>query len=46
MNQAKLIGGRRADLASPLVFPSNSRALAKWRDEGGFDVDAWAAYKQ
>lgn len=46
MNQNKLIGGRRADLASPLVFPLNSQALAKWKNESGFDVGAWAAYKQ
>lgn len=46
MNQDKLIGGRRADLASPLVFPSNSRALAKWKNESGFDIGAWTAYKQ
>lgn len=46
MNQDKLIGGRRADLASPLTFPLNSKSLAKWRTNSGFDVDAWAAYKQ
>lgn len=46
MNQAKLIGGRRADLASPLVFPLDSDALKKWRDSTGFDVNAWAAYRQ
>lgn len=46
MNQAKLVGGRRADLAAPLVFPLNSKALAQWRSAPGFDIDAWAAYKQ
>ena len=46
MNQSKLIGGRRADLASPLVFPSQSKALQRWRATPGFDVDAWSAYKQ
>lgn len=46
MNQSKLIGGRRADLASPLVFPLESNALKKWREAAGFDVNAWAAYRQ
>lgn len=46
MNQSKLIGGRRADLASPLTFPLQSKALAKWIATPGFDLDAWAAYKQ
>lgn len=46
MSQSKLIGGRRADLASPLTFPLQSKALSKWIATPGFDVDAWAAYKQ
>lgn len=46
MNQSKLIGGRRADLASPLVFPATSKALQQWKSASGFAVDAWAAYKQ
>ena len=46
MNQSKLIGGRRADLASPLVFPAQSKALQQWKNASGFAVDAWAAYKQ
>jgi hypothetical protein len=46
MNQSKLIAGRRADLASPLVFPAQSKALQQWRNAHGFDVDAWSAYKQ
>ena len=46
MNQAKLVGGRRADLASPLVFPLESDTLKRWRDAPGFDVNAWAAYRQ
>jgi predicted amidohydrolase len=46
MNQSKLIGGRRADLASPLVFPATSKALQQWKSTPGFSVDAWAAYKQ
>lgn len=46
MNQSKLLAGRRADLASPLVFPSQSKALQTWKSSSGFAVDAWAAYKQ
>lgn len=46
MNQTKLIGGRRADLASPLVFPLTSKALKQWKGTPGFDIDAWSAYKQ
>lgn len=46
MNQTKLIGGRRADLAAPLTFPLASKALAQWIATPGFDVNAWAAYKQ
>jgi hypothetical protein len=46
MNQQKLIGGRRADLAAPLVFPLNSASLEKWKKSTGFNIDAWAAYQQ
>lgn len=46
MNQSKLLAGRRADLVSPLVFPSQSKALQTWKSSSGFAVDAWAAYKQ
>lgn len=46
MNQTKLVGGRRADLAAPLTFPLDSKALAAWRAAPGFNIDAWAAYKQ
>ena len=46
MNQTKLVGGRRADLAAPLTFPLHSKALAAWRAAPGFNIDAWAAYKQ
>lgn len=46
MNQSKLVGGRRADLAAPLVFPLKSSSMEKWRAASGFDVNAWAAYKQ
>jgi hypothetical protein len=46
MNQQKLVGGRRADLAAPLVFPLNSSSLEKWKTSPGFNLDAWAAYQQ
>jgi predicted amidohydrolase len=46
MNQSKLIGGRRADLASPLVFPVTSKALQQWKSTPGFEINAWSAYKQ
>lgn len=46
MNQAKLVGGRRADLASPLVFPLESATLKRWQETPGFDINAWAAYRQ
>ena len=46
MNQSKLIAGRRADLASPLVFPLESDTLKKWRDSPGFDINTWAAFRQ
>lgn len=46
MNQQKLIGGRRADLATPLTFPITSKAFQRWKSAPGFDVNAWAAYQQ
>lgn len=46
MNQGKLVGGRRADLAVPLTLPADSKALAQWRSASGFDVNAWSAYRQ
>jgi hypothetical protein len=46
MNQSKLIGGRLADLASSLVFPTESKALQNWKAASGFAIDTWSAYKQ
>ena len=46
MNQTKLVGGRRADLAAPLTFPLTSKALQQWQSTPGFAVDAWSAYQQ
>lgn len=33
MNQHKLIGGRRADLAVPLILPNKSAPFQKWKQE-------------
>lgn len=46
MNQQKLIGGRRADLVSPLTFPVTSKAFQRWKTTPGFDINAWSAYQQ
>ena len=46
MDQQRLIIGRRADLAVPLVLPTDSEAFRRWRDAPGFDIGAWAAYAQ
>ena len=46
MNQGKLVGGRRADLAVPLTLPPGSKALEQWRSAPGFDVNSWSAYRQ
>ena len=46
MNQHRLIGGRRTDLAVPVVLPVDSAAFAAWRDAPGYDITAWSAYRQ
>ena len=46
MNQNKLVGGRRADLAAPLTFPLESKAFKQWRMTAGFDINAWSSYRQ
>ena len=46
MNQTKLVGGRRADLAVPLVFPVGSKAFQMWQSSRGFDINAWSSYRQ
>lgn len=46
MDQRRLIGGRRADLVVPLALPSDSPAFVQWRDNPGFDIGAWSAYRQ
>ncbi len=45
MNQQKLVGGRRADLAVPLTLPTDSDAFTRWRDNPGFDTSGWTAYQ-
>lgn len=44
MDQARLIGGRRVDLAVPLTLPESSPALRRWREAPGYDIGAWSAY--
>ena len=46
MNQHLLVGGRRADLAVPLVLDPSSPQFAHWRDTPGFDCGSWSAYRQ
>jgi predicted amidohydrolase len=46
LNQERLLTGRRPDVAAPVVFPTQSKALARWRDGSGYDIDAWASYRQ
>lgn len=46
MNQHRLVGGRRADLAVPVMLPVDSAAFAAWRDAPGYDITTWSAYRQ
>ena len=46
MNQQRLVIGRRADLTVPLALPVESEAFRTWRDAPGYDISAWAAYRQ
>ena len=46
MDQHKLIGGRRPDLAVPLTLPMDSDPFRQWQQAPGFAVGVWAAYKQ
>jgi predicted amidohydrolase len=45
MDQQRLIAGRRADLAVPLMLPVDSAAFTAWRDSPGYHL-AWTAYAQ
>lgn len=44
MNQSRLIGGRRADLAVPVTLDPESAAFQAWKSAPGYDVNAWSAY--
>lgn len=46
LSQERLLAGRRPDVAAPVVFPRDSAALAGWREAPGYDIDAWAGYRQ
>lgn len=46
IDQHRLIGGRRADLAVPLTLDTSSPAFAAWRDTPGYDISVWSAYRQ
>ena len=46
MSQERLVGGRRADLAVPVVLDPASDAFARWRDAPGWDASGWTAYDQ
>jgi len=46
MNQQRLVSGRRADLAVPLVLDPSSSEFQAWRDAPGYDMSAWTAYRQ
>jgi predicted amidohydrolase len=46
MDQHRLIGGRRPDLAVPLMLSVGSTAFVGWRDAPGYDITAWSAYRQ
>lgn len=44
LGQARLIAGRRVDLATPLVLATDSPAFTRWRDAPGYDTSGWTAY--
>lgn len=46
LNQSRLIAGRRVDLVTPLVLPTDSEAFRRWRDADGYDTSAWTGYSQ
>lgn len=45
MNQAKLLTGRRVDLAVPLVLDTDSEAFRSWQQADGM-LASWTAYQQ
>ncbi len=42
MDQEKLITGRRADLAVPMVLPTAKKAFNLWKNSPGFNTSIWA----
>jgi predicted amidohydrolase len=44
MNQQRLIGGRRADLAVPAMLPADSAAFRTWQSRPGWDTSGWTSY--
>jgi hypothetical protein len=46
MNQSRLVGGRRADLAVPVALDPSSEAFTRWRDHAGWDASGWESYAQ
>jgi predicted amidohydrolase len=46
MDQRRLVAGRRADLAVPLVLDPDSPAFRTWRESAGYDSSGWTAYAQ
>jgi len=46
MNQSRLVGGRRADLAVPVALDPSSEAFTRWRDHAGWDASGWQSYAQ
>jgi predicted amidohydrolase len=46
MNQSKLVGGRRADLAVPLRLKMDSPEFLAWKNSPGFDTTSWTSFVQ
>lgn len=46
MNQERLVGGRRADLAVPVTLDPASEAFRRWRAAPGWDASGWTSYQQ
>ena len=46
MNQSRLVGGRRADLAVPVARDPASDAFRRWRERPGWDASGWESYAQ
>jgi len=44
MNQQRLIGGRRADLAVQAMLPTDSTAFQTWQRSPGWNSSGWTAY--